>query len=85
MKRTKMWFEKEEEFEARYRNGRHCKNLWKHIPDRLREAVDDCNTDSDGYWIYLAPGWDMDTERIIHCYTIADIKEDLERVGRTRA
>ena len=46
------WFEKEAAFCDRFRNGTHCKNLWKRIPKKIWDVIDDTNVDSDGYWVY---------------------------------
>lgn len=76
------WWEKEAAFEAAYASGRCAKDLWKYIPNRLVEAVDETNVDLDGYWIYLKDGWNMDGEKTIHCYTVADLKEDIRRIEK---
>jgi hypothetical protein len=78
----KAWWEKEAAFEAAYASGRCAKDLWKYIPKKLQEAVDYVDVDSDGYWIYLAEGWCMDDERIIHCHTIEDLKADIKRIRK---
>lgn len=72
--------EKEEEFERRYKNGRICGDPRKYIPAGLEEAVDDITVDSDGYWAYINPGWSDDGDRIIHAYTIKDLKEGLANI-----
>lgn len=76
------WWEKEELFDTKYRNGTVCFNLGKYIPQKLYNAVEGWDTDSDGYWVYLSEGYHVDTDRIIHCYTIMDILEDLKRIEK---
>ena len=78
------WWEKELAYEQTYASGRQAKDLWKYIPQKLREAVDDVGVDSDGYWIYLNEGWNMDGERVIHTYTILDLKEDINDIVKDR-
>lgn len=78
----KEWWEKEAAFEAAYASGRHAKNLWKYIPNRFAEAIDETLVDQDGYWVYLKEEWNMDGERTIHCYTVADLKEDIKRIRK---
>lgn len=79
---VKQWFEKEQDFETRYRNGTHCRNLWKYIPRNKLEAVDDATVDSDGYWVYLADGWTDDGDRVIHAYTVKDIVDAVKNVKK---
>ena len=85
------WFEKEEAYCEKYRQGKVCQCLWKYIPKKYEEAVSWVNTDSDGYWIYLNNedgGWraydhaeDCGT---IHEYTIADIREAIKTIEKVR-
>lgn len=83
------WEDKGYTYEKTYRTGRQAKNLWKYIPDKLADAIDDTMIDIDGYWIYLADGWtsrDGDVDcGIIHCYTISDLKEDIATIRRMTA
>ena len=80
------WWEKEEHFYDVYRSGRHATDLWKYIPERFVEAIDDTAIDSDGYWIYLRDGYrayDLDVDGgIIHEYSIADLKEAIKTIRR---
>ena len=76
------WWEKEVRFERAVDNGTYAKDLWKYIPKRLLDAVNEASVDMDGYWIYLNEGWNMDGERTIHCYNIADLKEDIARIRK---
>ena len=80
--RKKEWWEKELQFESIFASGRYAKNLWKYIPERLVEAIDDVSVDSDGYWIYLNDGWNEDGERTIHVYTINDIKNAIKGIQK---
>ena len=82
------WTKKEELFDAKYRNGTTCsyRKLWKYIPKKLYDAVDDVGVDCDGYWAYLADGYrayDHDVDcAAIHEYTITDFKKALKTIGR---
>lgn len=85
------WSEKECSFEDRFNAGRIPRFIDKHIPKRLDDAgaIEETLVDSDGYWIYLAHGW---TSRdggedcgIIHCYTIADLREDIATIRKENA
>lgn len=76
------WWEKEQAFETKWNNGTTAKNLWKYIPEKLYDAIDDTAIDSDGYWIYLNKGWHVDSERIIHVYTIEDLKNDIRNIEK---
>ncbi len=78
----KSWWEKEYAFEKAYASGRYAKDLWKYIPKKLEEAIDETSVDSDGYWIYLNEGWNVDGDRIIHCHTIEDLKHEIKRITR---
>ena len=69
-------------YEQRYLQGKQCKNLWQIVPKKLWDVIDDAITDSDGYWIYIKQGYNMDGDRVIHSYTITGIKEDLKRIER---
>lgn len=77
--------EKEEEFERRYASGRACRDPQKYIPAGLEEAIDDITVDNDGYWAYINPGWSDDGDRIIHAYTIMDLKEGLANIRKEEA
>ena len=74
-------------YQDMFRAGKQAKNLWQYIPQKHYEAISDVNVDSDGYWVYLKPGWaayDLAEDcGIIHVYTIADLKEDLKTIART--
>lgn len=79
---------KEEAYDELYRQGRQAKNLWKYIPKKLEDAVDDTAVDKDGYWIYLAHwnGWTCydggEDCTLIHCYTIKDLIEDIKTIRK---
>lgn len=70
--------------EERYDYRRHSSDLWRYIPKKLRHAVDDVEIDSDGYWIWLAPGYTAydggEDCRQIHVYTIKELKEDMKTI-----
>ena len=58
--------------------------IMKYVPKRLINAVKEAYHDSDGYWIYLANGYE-DTHmnsHVIHGYTIHELREDLRNVER---
>lgn len=74
--------DEEYRFEQRYENGNYCRDIWDLIPKKLYEAISDATVDSDGYWIYIAEGYNMDGDRIIHSYTVSGIKEDLKRITK---
>lgn len=75
------WWEKEELFETKYRNGTICENPDKYVPKKLRNHVE-IDVDSDGYWVYLYDGYHCDTDRIIHVYTITDMIACLKVVSK---
>ena len=82
------WFNKEVRFSEAYSSGKTCRNLWRYIPKKLHIAVADCNTDFDGYWIWLDEGWsaydhgsDCGT---IHEYNIKDLKEAIKTISKTQ-
>lgn len=74
--------DEEANFEQRYRSGNYCKDLWELIPKKLYNAITEAIVDSDGYWVYIAQGYSMDGERVIHSYNITGIKEDLKRITK---
>ena len=78
------WWKKEQRYEELFASGRQAKDLWKYIPESLIEAIEETAIDSDGYWIYLNEGWNMDGERVIHTYTILDLKEDINDIVKDR-
>ena len=83
MKKKLEWWEKEEAYENTWLSGKASHNLWRYIPDKVSSGVADVSTDSDGYWIYLNPGWiSCDGDRIIHAYLISDLKEDIKTIRR---
>lgn len=82
-KRATSWWEKEFRFEN---NSRPATNLWKYIPERLKSAVDECSTDSDGYWVYLENGYVAydggEDCWVIHEYTITDLKAAIKTIRK---
>ena len=83
------WFDKEEAYNKAYASGRVCRNLWQYIPQRLSEAVTNCETNSDGYWIWLdyeVGGWSSYVHGsdcgIIHEYRIEDIKKAIKTIAK---
>ena len=80
------WFDKEEAFERVWQSGREAKDLYKYIPQRLKDAgaIATCDVDSDGYWIYLEDGWfayDAGEDcGIIHEYTVADLIKAIKTI-----
>lgn len=80
------WFDKEAEYEERFRAGKQIKNIWKYIPRTVQAFVDGVAIDSDGYWIYLDAdhiAYDGGEDcRTIHEYTVADLKEACKTIRR---
>lgn len=80
------WTDKEREWEWRYYSGRYCRNLWKYIPQKVEDGIDEIGVDYDGYWIYLKEGWtSLDGGEdcgIIHDYTIDGIKDAVSTIRR---
>jgi len=80
------WYEKEPAYDKAYRAGKVSRDIYKYIPRKLSEAIDDCVIDPDGYWVYLNPGWsayDHDVDcRIIHEYSIADLKQAIKTIAK---
>ena len=80
---------KEDAYARSYRSGKVCTNLWHYIPQKLAEAVTNCVTDSDGYWLWLdheEGGWSAydhgEDCGIIHEYTIEDIKNAIKTIAK---
>ena len=71
-----------------YRSGRQADDLWKYIPERISDAVDDTLVDPDGYWIFLKEGWTAydggEDCRTIHCYSIKDLREDIATIRKEK-
>lgn len=86
MRKKMEWWEKEYAFEKTWNSGRASQDLWRYIPDKVSNGVADVCTDSDGYWIYLNPGWTScdggEDCRTIHTYLISDLKEDIKTIKR---
>lgn len=76
----------EDVYEVVYASGRQAKNLWKYIPEKLAEAVDETNVDSDGYWIYLKNGYvaydGAEDCKVIHEYTVTDLKAAIKTIRK---
>lgn len=76
----------ENKYEAVYASGRQAKNLWKYIPEKLAEAVDETVTDTDGYWIYLNDGYvaydGAEDCKIIHEYNVANLKAAIKTIRK---
>lgn len=85
----KNWAQKENEYEERSSCGTIARDLWKYIPQKLYEAVDDCVIDSDGYWIWLKKGYlayDHGSDcGIIHEYRISDLRDAIKTIKKTEA
>lgn len=83
---NKSWWEKESAFETAFSRGTIAKTLWPYIPQHLNEAVTDCTVTSDGYWIYLEPGWrayDLGADcGIIHEYTIRELQAAIKTIQK---
>lgn len=50
--------------------------------DRLRKTCDDERADRNGFWLYLAPGWNWDGCHSIHEMTVRECKDALSRVTK---
>ena len=76
------WFDREENYDYR----KHSDNLWRYIPKKLLHAVEDVAIDSDGYWIWLAPGYtayDGGSDCMaIHDYTIAEVRKAIKTIRK---
>ena len=84
-------WQKEAAYEAIYSAGRQATNIWKYIPEKLKEGVTDAFSDSDGYWIWLdheEGGWVAydggEDCGMIHEYTIADLKQAIKTIRKNR-
>lgn len=80
------WYEKEEQWERTFSAGRQIKDIWKYIPHRLSEAVDETEVSPSGYWIYLADGYvaydGAEDCRTIHEYNLADLKAAIRTIRK---
>lgn len=83
------WADKENAYADLYRAGRESRNLWKYIPKKVHEGVNDAFSDSDGYWIFLdheIGGWVAydggEDCGMIHEYTIADLREAIKTIRK---
>lgn len=80
----KEWFEKETEYESRWRSGRIPTNIWKYIPGKHRTGVMNAFADSEGYWIWLNDGYraydHAEDCGIIHEYTIEDLRAAIKTI-----
>ena len=89
MKKEKEWWQLEDEYERRYRNGTVATDLWKYIPKDKLEGVTNAFSDSEGYWIWLdceEGGWraydgaeDCGT---IHEYTIEGLRKAIKTIRK---
>lgn len=80
------WYEKEDQWERTLSAGRQVKDIWKYIPSRLIDAVNETEIDIDGYWVYLADGYvaydggeDCTT---IHEYNVSDLKAAIKTIRK---
>ena len=75
------WYEKDASFEQR---ARTAKSLWRYIPKKYRNMLQDARIESDGYWIYLENGYRAydggEDCAIIHEYNLADLKAALKTI-----
>ncbi len=80
------WLEKEERFNEAYRSGRQATDLWRYIPEKLREGVTEAIVDSDGYWIWLDENhvaYDGGADcGMIHEYNIADLRKAIKTIRK---
>lgn len=80
------WEDKEAAYWHAYGSQRTARDIWKYIPDRIRSGVSAAFADSDGYWIYLEPGWTAydgaEDCGVIRTFTIADLRADIKTIRR---
>ena len=80
------WWEKEYSYERTYMMGRQAKDLYKYIPKKYMDGVDEAFSNSDGYWIWLHEGYrayDLGSDcGIIHEHNIADLKEAIKTITK---
>lgn len=80
------WILKEERYEKLYASGRQAQDIWKYIPEKFMEGVDNAFSDSEGYWIWLESGWVAydggEDCGIIHEYTITDLKDAIRTIRK---
>ena len=63
-------------------------DLWRYIPQKYWDAISDCDSNEDGYWVYLEEGYRAydggeDCKQIL-CYTIADLKKDIKTIRKIK-
>ena len=79
------WHEKE----ARFGEHAPSRNIWRYIPKKLYEAVENAVVDLDGYWIYLNTGWTAydggEDCGLIHDFTISDLKASIKTIRKKEA
>ena len=80
------WYEREERWECTRSAGRQVKNIWKYIPHRLVDAVNEAEVDLDGYWVYLADeyvAYDGGEDcKVIHEYNVSDLKDAIKTIRK---
>lgn len=80
------WWEKEQAYADAYNAGRQARDIWKYIPQKYREGIENAFSDSDGYWIWL----DEDHEaydggadcHMVHEYRVADLVKAIRTIRR---
>ena len=79
-------FDKADAFERRARSGTLPVDIWKYIPDKYQDGVDVANIETDGYWVWLEPGWVAydggEDCTVIHEYTVKDLRAAVATIRR---
>lgn len=80
------WWEREISFQDTLERGRQAKNIWKYIPKKYREGIENAFTDSDGYWIWLDEqheAYDGGEDcHMVHEHRISDLIEAVRTIRR---
>ena len=80
------WEDKGYAYASIYQSGRQAKDIWKYIPYKYWECIEDAVINGDGYWIYLEKGWvaydGAEDCGMIHEYNIADLKNAIKSIRK---
>lgn len=55
--------------------------IMKYVPKKYHDAIESCEKDGDGYWIYLKDGYNAVATgcHTMHGYTISELREDISQ------